>query len=108
MLIYKICPAAEWTVAAQEYAGSAHDRADGFLHFSTGAQLDETLQRYYAGANDLLLIAVEENTLGSALRWEYAPGRGEDFPHLYGPLPLATVAWVRPLARRPDGSLAHD
>jgi uncharacterized protein (DUF952 family) len=58
--------------------------------------------------DDLLLIAVEEKTLGTALRWEHAASRGEDFPHLYGPLPLAAVTWVRPLARRPDGSFVHD
>ena len=108
MLIYKICRAEEWAGVAREYAGSAHDRADGFLHFSTQAQLAGTLQRHYAGADDLVLVAVEENSLGPALRWEYAASRGEAFPHLYGSLPMTAVTWVRPLARRPDGSFDHD
>ena len=45
--IFKIMPRAEWG-RADAYEGSAHDRADGFLHFSTGPQLPETLRRYYA------------------------------------------------------------
>jgi uncharacterized protein (DUF952 family) len=108
MLIYKICRAAEWARVEREYSGSVQDRADGFLHFSTQAQLAGTLERHYAGADDLVLVAVEEKSLGPALRWEYAASRGEDFPHLYGSLPLVAVTWVRSLARRPDGSFDHD
>ena len=85
--IFKIVPRVEWERAGETYEGSAHDRADGFLHFSTRPQLAETLRRYYAGQNDLMLVAVDAGVLGAALRWEHSPSRGEDFPHLYGPLP---------------------
>ena len=64
-------------------SGSAHDRADGFLHFSTAAQLPETLRLYYAGQDDLMLVAVDAAALGAALKWEHSTSRGEDFPHLY-------------------------
>ena len=62
-LIFKICDRAEWNVAIAlgAYRGSAKDRQDGFLHFSTKEQLPGTLQRYYAGADDLLLVAVAES-----------------------------------------------
>jgi len=103
MLIFKIVPRPEWERAGAIYEGSAHDRADGFLHFSTGPQLAETLRRYYAGQDDLVLVAVDADALGTALRWEYAASRGEDFPHLYGPLPRASVLWVRALRRQADG-----
>ena len=53
---------------ARNYHGSAHDRADGFLHFSTEAQLPETLRRYYAGQTDLMLVAVEAAALGDTLK----------------------------------------
>jgi uncharacterized protein (DUF952 family) len=82
VLIFKIVPRAEWESVGEEYHGSAHDKADGFLHFSTEAQLPETLKRYYAGQSDLMLVAVEADALGAALKWEYSPSRGEDFPHL--------------------------
>jgi uncharacterized protein (DUF952 family) len=105
VLIFKIVPRAEWDAAAQRYEGSAHDRADGFLHFSTKAQLPETLRRYYAGRSDLLLIGVEAEALGDALKWDYAPARGEDFPHLYGALPLAAVRSVEPVSADGTGGI---
>ncbi len=104
-MIFKIAQAAEWRQAerAGTYAGSAKDRADGFIHFSTAAQLAETLRRYYASADDLLLIAVDEGALGDRLKWEHAASRDEDFPHLYAPLPLSAVKWTLPVERDARG-----
>jgi uncharacterized protein (DUF952 family) len=48
------------------------------------------------------LIAVDAAALGSALRYEPSRG-GALFPHLYGPLPLSAVRWVRPLRLGPQG-----
>jgi len=103
MLIYKIIPGTEWERVTDAYHGSAHDRADGFLHFSTYRQLPETLRRHYAGQDDLVLVAVEAGSLGVALKWEHALSRGEDFPHLYAPLLKRTAAWTKPLNRGKDG-----
>ena len=102
-LIFKIVSRAEWKDMGDSYAGSAHDRADGFLHFSARAQLAETLRRYYAGATDLMLVAVDAERLGDALKWEHSPSRGEDFPHLYGALPRGAVLWAAPLNRDARG-----
>ena len=63
-LIFKIVPRTEWEAASGDYHGSAHDRADGFLHFSTAAQLPETLRRHYADQDDLILVAVSAAALG--------------------------------------------
>jgi uncharacterized protein (DUF952 family) len=98
MLIFKIVPRAEWEKVGEQYHGSAHDQADGFLHFSTEPQLAETLKRYYAGQTDLILVAVEASTLGAALKWEFSASRGEDFPHLYGALTRNLVCWAKPVA----------
>jgi uncharacterized protein (DUF952 family) len=103
-LIFKVCGAAEWAAAerAGQYAGSADDARDGFIHFSTAAQLPGTLARHFAGRDDLLLIAVESGTLGAALKWE--PSRGGDlFPHLYAALPVAAALWTKPLPRDATG-----
>jgi uncharacterized protein (DUF952 family) len=102
-IIFKIVPRTEWKNAGETYGGSAHDRADGFLHFSTRTQLPETLRRYYAGQDDLMLVAVQADRLGTALKWEHSPSRGEDFPHLYAPLPSSAVLWSKPLNRKADG-----
>ena len=94
-LIYKVCLAAEWddAVVAGAYRGSAVDLRDGFIHFSTGAQLAETLRRHFAAQRDLVLVAVDPDDLGAGLHWE--PSRGGDlFPHLYGELSVALARSV--------------
>lgn len=103
-LIFKIVPRAEWESGSGDYHGSAHDQADGFLHFSTAAQLPETLRRYYAGQDDLMLVAVDAAALGAALKWEFSASRGEDFPHLYAPLSCDAIKWARRLMRNAGGS----
>ena len=78
------------------YRGSALDIRDGFIHFSTAAQLGETAAKHFAGQTDLMLVAVDGDALGPALKWETSRG-GDLFPHLYAALPLTAVRWARPL-----------
>src|SRR5262245_30376299 len=96
--IYKICTAVEWREAEQAgtYRGSAADRRDGFIHFSTGTQAAETAAKWFIGQHDLVLIAVDAGALGDSLKWEPSRG-GALFPHLYGALPLDAVRRVDPL-----------
>ncbi len=103
-LIYKICPEALWRAAedAGRFEGAPVDLADGYIHFSTAGQVRETAAKYFAGEDGLLLVAVDPDALGDALRWE--PSRsGALFPHLYEPLDIAVVRQVAPLPLRPDG-----
>ena len=104
-LIYKICPEALWreAEAAGLFQGAPVDLADGFIHFSTAGQVRETAAKHFAGQRDLLLIAVSPATLGDGLRYEPSRG-GALFPHLYAPLDLTHVAWVRPLPLGDDGA----
>ena len=103
--IYKISTTALWREAerAGAFTGAPVDVADGFIHFSTAAQVAETAARHFAGAADLVLVAVDAAALGAALRYESSRG-GALFPHLYGTLPLSAVRWVRPL---PLGANGH-
>lgn len=98
MLIYKILRDAEWRdlLAKGETAGAPIDLADGFVHFSTAAQAPETVARHFAGERGLVLLALDADALGPALRWEPSRG-GALFPHLYAPLRLADVLWRWPL-----------
>jgi len=96
--IYKICETAAWRLAEQSgaYRGSEADARDGFIHFSTAAQLAATMAKHFGGQRELVLVAVDAEALGPALKWE--PSRGGDlFPHLYAVLPLSTVRWTKPL-----------
>jgi uncharacterized protein (DUF952 family) len=103
-IIYKISSAALWREAerAGAFTGAPVDIADGFIHFSTAAQVAETAARHFAGVADLVLIAVDAAALGAALRYEPSRG-GALFPHLYGALPLSAVHWVKPLPLGPGG-----
>jgi uncharacterized protein (DUF952 family) len=103
-LVYKICPRTLWAEAEREgvFRGAPVDRADGYIHFSTAEQVLETAAKHFAGADDLVLVAVEADKLGPPLKWEPSRG-GALFPHLYGELPLAAAQWVKPLPLGPDG-----
>lgn len=85
--VYRLISANDWQAAqvAGEFRGSAHDRRDGFIHFSTKIQVGKTLLRHFAGQHDLLLISFESAKLGEALRFELSRD-GALFPHLYGEL----------------------
>lgn len=106
-LIYKIAPAGLWREAesAVLFHGSELDLADGFIHFSTAAQVEETAEKWFCGQADLVLIGVDPEKLGPSLRYEPSRG-GALFPHLYGSLPLDSVVFAKPLPMRADGS--HD
>ena len=106
-LVYKIVPADLWAAAeaAGCFAGASIDVTDGYIHLSDETQVRETAARHFAGQDDLLLVSVEADDLGPALRWE--PSRaGALFPHLYGPLPVALVRRVAALPARAGGD--HD
>jgi uncharacterized protein (DUF952 family) len=103
-LVYKLVDRPSWdaAVAAGSFTGSAVDLRDGFIHFSTAAQVRETAARHFAGQADLLLVAIDAASLGGALRWEPSRG-GALFPHLYAPLPMAAVRGVSALPLDADG-----
>jgi uncharacterized protein (DUF952 family) len=105
--IYKICERRSWRAAEQAgaYRGSQLDARDGFIHFSTAAQVAETATRHFAQQTDLMLVAVDGDVLGAALKWEKSRG-GDLFPHLYAALPLAAVRWARVLPDEIDGRRA--
>ena len=89
--------------AAGSYEGTPADRADGFIHFSTAAQVAETAAKWFATESDLVLVAFASDRLGPALKWEPSRG-GALFPHLYRKLMLSEVVWDKSL---PLGATGH-
>jgi uncharacterized protein (DUF952 family) len=104
MVVYKIVATEEWIRAEVKgvFMGASVDRADGFIHFSTAEQAQDTAAKWFAGRDDLTLAAIDAEALGKDLRWEPSRG-GALFPHLYGPLPMTAVVWSRPLPLGTDG-----
>jgi uncharacterized protein (DUF952 family) len=103
-MVYHMCPAETWeeAVATGRYDGTADDRRDGFLHFSTKDQIVESARRHRARHVGLVLVVVEAACLGARLRWEKSRD-GALFPHLYGPLFANEATSVIPLPLGPDG-----
>jgi len=97
-MLFKILRAAEWAQfeAAGQFAGSADDLRDGFIHLSDAGQVEGTLHRHFEGEAGLVIAEV---SLGSdpALKWEPSRG-GALFPHLYRPLLVGDVAGWREVA----------
>jgi uncharacterized protein (DUF952 family) len=102
--LYKICPRSLWQAAARAgvFRGSPVDRQDGFIHFSTAAQVRETAEKHFAGQSNLVLVMVAAEALGDRLKWEPSRG-GALFPHLYGDLAVDAVDEVIALPIGPDG-----
>lgn len=95
MRIYKILPRADWEAARAlgRFDGSPDDTRDGFIHFSTAAQAQETARRYFKDVPDLVVLEVESEEFIIGLKWE--PSRGGDlFPHLYGAMSALAVLAV--------------
>lgn len=105
MLIFKIFRRSEWDAfrSAGHTAGAPIDLADGYIHFSTAGQVAETAAKHFAADSDLVLVALDPDQLGAALKWEPSRG-GALFPHLYRPLHLTEVVWDKSL---PLGATGH-
>lgn len=104
MLIYKIFRFHEWEAFEQngKTQGAPIDLEDGFIHFSTAEQAPETARKHFSGQSELVLVAVEADRLGGALKWEQSRG-GALFPHLYRDLSLTEISWSKQLPLR-DGA----
>ena len=89
MLIYKIMTASQWSTFQKsgQFTGAPVDLADGFIHFSTAAQMRETAAKHFAGANDLVLVWGEDGPLGAELKWEVSR------------ICAAVEKWMNPSAR---------
>jgi uncharacterized protein (DUF952 family) len=101
--LYHMARRSDWEQAeiGGFYSGSADDRRDGFMHFSTAVQVAESARRHRAGQADLVLIVVAEVGVGP-WRWEAARG-GDLFPHLYADLPVTAAVGVHALPLGDDG-----
>jgi uncharacterized protein (DUF952 family) len=108
-VLYHIAVADDWAQAQRdgEYRMSTRGRtlaAEGFIHASTAGQVIPAATAFYQDEHrDLLLLVLDPARVGAEIRWDEVPGSAEPFPHIYGPLPVAAVREVIPLARDESG-----
>ena len=103
---YKVLTAAQMHALEHDgsFAGAPVDLADGYIHLSARDQLTETVDKHFAGQDELWVAAVDLEALGDAVKWEVSRG-GAEFPHLYAQLPLDAVVAYSPLERDEDGTV---
>ncbi|AYA35923.1 DUF952 domain-containing protein [Hymenobacter oligotrophus] len=110
MMLYRVAELPDWQRAQQTgFFASADLQAEGFIHTSERHQLLDTANRYYPGRTDIVLLELDEATLGAAgvpVKREWAESRGQFFAHVFGAIPLGAVRRTLPFAPAPDGTFA--
>jgi uncharacterized protein (DUF952 family) len=106
--LFHLADRREWLAAAAdgEYRTSTRGvtlAEEGFIHCSARHQLAGVAERYYADADDLVLLVIDAARLTSPVRYEAAAAGGEEYPHIYGPLPVSAVTSVAPVRRDATG-----
>ena len=98
MMIYKIFRSDEWWALQNQgdTAGAPIDLADGYIHFSTASQAQETADKHFVGIEGLYLAAVDIEAVDNGLVWEVSRG-GAKFPHLFARLRISDIVWCLPL-----------
>lgn len=110
-IIYHIVDKKTWKECSRmgEYTPpSLAEDAEGFIHCSTGRQVNKTANRFFKDKSGLLLIVIATAQLSSTLKYEDTMGHGEQFPHIYGPLNLNAVLDTLSLIPEADGSFDVD
>jgi uncharacterized protein (DUF952 family) len=77
---------------------------EGFIHLSFARQVRGVADRFYAGVDgELLLLSIDPAQLTAPVVTEPVPGTDEQFPHLYGELPVEAVRRAAAYRRGDDG-----
>ncbi len=100
-------PAWDAAVAAGAYRAPSLD-TEGFIHFSYADQVGATANRHYGATDDLQVVEVDPDLVGSEVRLEPSPVTGDLYPHLYGPLPIAAVIGIHRLERDATGAYTFE
>ncbi|MBN0047982.1 DUF952 domain-containing protein [Streptomyces actuosus] len=72
---------------------------EGFIHCSTRAQFPAVAAFLYSSPDrpeDLVVLVVDPERLAAPVRYEAPEPGGEEFPHVYGPIPVEAVVDVEP------------
>ena len=103
--LFHLALESDWQAAVQQGSYRVSTRGlsleqVGFIHLSWQEQLQGTFDRFYADAGAVLTLRIDPKLVSAPLRADAIP-TGALFPHLYGPLPLASVVEVSPFSSLP-------
>ena len=73
-------------------------RDEGFIHCSLPHQLRDVAEALYGDTprDDLVVLLIDSERLTAPVRYEVPEPGAEEFPHIYGPVPLDAVVRVEP------------
>ncbi len=101
-LIYHLCLRKQWEHSMNEGQYEADSLVlEGFIHCSQRDQIIPVANRYYKGTLDMVVLAIDPQTLVSEIRWEAV--RDEKYPHVYGPVNREAVLSVHDILPDQDG-----
>ena len=91
MKIYHIVLPEVWEkFSAEKFYEADSLASEGFIHCSFADQLEAVLQRYYKGAEQVLILTIDTEKLTSKLVKEPSTNN-EIYPHIYGQINLDSV-----------------
>ncbi|MBC7721632.1 MAG: chorismate synthase [Pedobacter sp.] len=91
-IIYHITTTNAWKSAQEKGYYEADSLAkEGFIHCSNASQVDDTLERFFAGQTNLVKLVIDPSKLTNELKYEVAPSLNIAFPHVYGVINLDAV-----------------
>ena len=94
--VFHIAEPADWPPSGDEYTAPSL-ATEGFIHCSTAEQLDGVAEAFYAGRTDVTVLTIDERAVADTLVYEDLYDHGDEFPHVYGPIPVSAVLESRPL-----------
>ncbi len=95
-MIYHITTLPYWTDAQKQgFCTAPSLQTEGFMHASTEIQVSATLERFFKGQNDVVILQIDESKLTSPLKYERATDIDQDFPHIFGHINLEAIVEVQ-------------
>lgn len=96
--LFHIVTTADWQAAQAvgEYAPPSL-ASEGFVHFSWASQVARTADAHYRDVPDLIVLEVDPSLLDAPVVVEDSYGSGQEFPHVYGAIPVSAVVAEHPL-----------
>jgi uncharacterized protein (DUF952 family) len=114
--IFHIVAPSAWAEATERgtYLPASYE-TDGFVHFSFADQVESVANAIYRDEPDLVVVEVDSEAVPAELRVEDCYEAGEQFPHVYGPIPTDAAVATHSLTRSsagdwvfsPGGATAH-
>lgn len=94
--IFHLAFPGDWARSSDTYEAPSLEE-QGFIHCSTAEQLPRVAYERFKWRNDLILLTIDAGALpDGTLVYEDLDNLGEEYPHVYGPIPTSAVVMTGP------------